>query len=286
MNKTALTAIVAGTAATLTAAIPAHDHICILGSCAGTEPMPERHHTAWTLQCNGKLYQFDAGEGCAYKAHTMGIDLTKLQAVFISHYHIDHNGGLMHLFYVRGKMSGKFKKELLAKPLPIYTTYPPQINAALDFMSACSLNKSDYRNNDTVKIHQIKDGTIFDDGTIKVEAMHNLHVGEMQDGLWRSFSFRITANGKKIVFSGDVKSINELDEFLTDCDILMMESGHHKPWEIAGTIRQNTNWQVRKLLFVHHGRAILNEPEETMRKTDQVWGSPAGYAYDGMIIDL
>ena len=286
MNKSVLTSIVAGTAMTLAASPPTNDHICILGSCSGTEPMPERRHTAWTLQCNGKLYQFDAGEGCAYTAHTMGIDLTKLQAIFISHYHIDHNGGLMHLFFVRNKMSGKFKKALLVKPLPVYTTYPPQINAALDFLSACSLNKSDYRNNNTVKIHQIKDGTIFDDNTIKVEALHNTHVGEMQNGLWRSFSFRITAASKKIVFSGDVKSINELDKFLTDCDILMMESGHHKPWEVAETIRKNPRWQVRKLLFVHHGRALLNEPEETIRKTDQAWGKPAEDAHDGMIINL
>ena len=286
MNKTALTSAIIGTALSVAATVPQSNHICILGSCAGTEPIAGRRHTAWTLQYNGKLYQFDAGEGCAYTAHTLGIDLTQLQAIFLSHYHIDHNGGLPHIFYVRSKMAVKFKKELLVKPLPIYTAYPPQINAALDFFSSCSMNRSNYRKNGTVKIHQIKDGTIFDDGTIKVEALHNLHVGEMKDGLWRSFSFRITAGGKKIVFSGDVKSVSDLDAFLSDCDILLMENGHHKPWEVAEAIRKNPRWQVRKLLFLHHGRAMLNDPEETMRKTNQAWGEAAGYAYDGMIIDL
>jgi ribonuclease BN (tRNA processing enzyme) len=286
MKKSILMIAAASVALSIAAAVPKSNHICILGSCAGTEPVPGRRHSAWTLQCNGKLYQFEAGEGCAYTAHTNGIDLTQLQAVFISHYHMDHNGGLPHIFYVRNKMAARFRKTLLAKPLPIYTAYPQQVNAVLDFLSSCSLNKKDFRKNNTASIHQIKDGTIFDDGTIKIEAIHNMHVGGMQNGLWRSFSFKINAAGKKIVFSGDVRNVHELDKFLTDCDILMIETGHHKPWEIAETIRKNSRWQVRKLIFVHHGRDLLNNPQESMHKTNQAWGKEAEYAFDGMIIEL
>jgi hypothetical protein len=199
MKKSILMIAAASVALSIAAAVPQSNHICILGSCAGTEPIPGRRHSAWTLQCNGKLYQFEAGEGCAYTAHTNGIDLTQLQAVFISHYHMDHNGGLPHIFYVRNKMAARYRKTLLAKPLPIYTAYPQQVNAVLDFLSSCSLNKKDFRKNNTASIHQIKDGTIFDDGTIKIEAIHNMHVDGMKNGLWRSFSFKINAAGKKIV---------------------------------------------------------------------------------------
>ena len=34
-----------------------------IGTCAGTEPMPDRRHACVVVECNDKLYFFDAGEG-------------------------------------------------------------------------------------------------------------------------------------------------------------------------------------------------------------------------------
>ena len=36
--------------------------IHFLGTCAGTEPIPGRRHTAMILESGNKFYQFDAGE--------------------------------------------------------------------------------------------------------------------------------------------------------------------------------------------------------------------------------
>ena len=115
MNKIVVSILAAFVAAAgLRAAPPAlpkladgRCRICILGSCSGTEPMLNRHHTALTLEYNGRLYQFDAGEGCAYTAYLGGVDLVNLRALFISHPHIDHNAGLPHLLMVRRKSSRK-----------------------------------------------------------------------------------------------------------------------------------------------------------------------------------
>ena len=260
--------------------------ICILGSCAGTEPMPGRHHTAWILQCGKKLYQFDAGEGCAYTAHIMGLDLTRLHAVFISHPHIDHNGGLPHLIAVRNKMASKWKLKLAVRPLPIYTPMPSQVAALQDFWTAAALNRYDYSQGKNFIPKKVMDGKVFDDGTIRVEAIHNKHCGIPADGIWRAFSYRITVDGKKIAYSGDIRNLEEMAPFLKDCDLLLMENGHHKPWKIAEQIRNNPAWKIRKLMFLHHGRSVLNEPEETAEKTRKAWGKPAGFAYDKMILEL
>ena len=56
-----------------------------LGTCAGTEPMPGRKHASVAVEVGDRLYWFDAGEGCSYTAHLMGLDLLKIKAVFISH---------------------------------------------------------------------------------------------------------------------------------------------------------------------------------------------------------
>ena len=51
--------------------------------------MPNRRHTSFVIEHRGGVYWFDAGEGCAYTAHLLGVDLLAVQAIFISHVHMD-----------------------------------------------------------------------------------------------------------------------------------------------------------------------------------------------------
>jgi hypothetical protein len=43
--------------------------IFICGSASGIEPIKGRHHSAWILETENKLYQFDAGENCICQAY-------------------------------------------------------------------------------------------------------------------------------------------------------------------------------------------------------------------------
>lgn len=77
----------------------------IFGSCAGTEPIAGRHHTALAIEINNRFYWFDAGESCTYTAYLMGIDLLRVADIFISHVHMDHVGGLQNLLWTIRKLS-------------------------------------------------------------------------------------------------------------------------------------------------------------------------------------
>lgn len=70
------------------------------------------------------------------------------------------------------------------------------------------------------------DGVIYEEGDIQVTACHNKHLGKSKP--FRSFSFQIEAGSKAIVYSGDVKSIDDFAQLIDGCDLLLMETGHHK----------------------------------------------------------
>ena len=108
--------------------------------------------------------------------------------------------------------------------------------------------------------HPIFDGTVFDNGKIKVEARHNIHIQPV-DEKYVSYSFIIYAEGKRIVYTADLKNRDELDSLIEGgCDALITETGHHKPDEVCAHLKEK---DIGKLLLVHHGRALLNSFEET-----------------------
>ena len=73
--------------------------LIIFGSLAGTNPRPGRNHTALALEKDGFLHWFDAGENCSRTMYFMGYKAEQIKRIFISHFHIDHCGGLMGFFY-------------------------------------------------------------------------------------------------------------------------------------------------------------------------------------------
>ena len=85
--------------------------LTFLGTCSGTEPLPGIHHSSFVLQIGGLNYWFEAGENCVHKAAELGIDPLMTAALFISHHHIDHIGGLPNLLTCIRKLSASIRRE-------------------------------------------------------------------------------------------------------------------------------------------------------------------------------
>jgi len=238
----------------------------IFGSCSGTEPFENRHHTAYAFEINRRIYWFDAGESCSHTAYTMGIDLMRVSNVFISHQHIDHVGGLCNLLWTVRKLN------LMKKLTPVYGDITVHMANTAVFDSVTYLlghigggKKNPYNH----LCCKISDGVILENPDVTVEAMHNLHLPP-EGGEWRSYSFILSAEGKRIITSGDIKDISELAPRLSEgCDLLLMESGHHDPKEVCRTVKEN-GWQIGRILFFHHGRIILNDFDGTLEKCREI----------------
>ena len=246
----------------------------ILGSCSGTEPMPGRRHTSTLLTSNDHMYLLDAGDSCAYTAHLLGYDLTKLESIFISHPHIDHVGGLPYLFFLLRKLCWR-RGESYDRVLRIYTPSAKPVVAALTM--------NDNHLDANTLIYPVKDGKLFDDGNLIVHARHNTHMNEICEP-YHSFSYLLSLEGKTIVYSGDVKNITELQGWL-DCDLLMMETGHHDPMQVASYLSTQIE-RPQRLLFVHNGRTMLATPEGCLHKCREILDSNIDIAFDGMTFDF
>ena len=223
--------------------------ITYLGTCSGTEPIADMHHCSLVIEVNGVNYWFDAGENCSYSAHLSGINLLNTKALFISHPHVDHVGGLANLLFTISKLITMHGGSLINQNT--LSVFSPKEN----LIDACLVISGEPKFN--LQQNGLADGVIFQDENVKVTAFHNAHLDEDGSLGWHSFSFLIEADGKKIVFSGDVKCPQELSKVIGDgCDYLIHETGHHKVTEV---IEFALAHNVKCLCFNHHGRQIIND---------------------------
>ncbi len=87
------------------------------------------------------------------------------------------------------------------------------------------------------------------------------------------------------MYSGDVKSIQDIETLIDGADLLMMETGHHSVDEVCRYLKTSGK-DFDKLVFIHHGRAILQDPEGELLKARNNLGDKVLVAFDGMVINL
>ena len=79
------------------------------------------------------------------------------------------------------------------------------------------------------------------------------------------------------MFTGDVRHVSEVAPLLDGADVLLAETGHHLP---EAVVRELVELGIcpPKLMFIHHGRAILEKGEAAVARARE--------SYSGEIIVL
>jgi len=257
--------------------------ISFLGTGSGTEPVLGYRHVSFAVEHRGRLFIFDAGESCSYTAHLTGLDLLSTRAVFISHAHMDHIGGLPKLLWDIRKLNlvGGGPSKTAGRRIDVFAP-DPRLMPAVFSMLACT--EGGFSIDFELVPHPLSDGSVFEDGGFSVEALRNGHLGSL-DGVWLSYSFRASWEGGSFVYSGDMKDVSELDPLLPGASLVLVETGHHKVEDVCLHFKELPGFEGR-VCFIHHGVAILNDFEGELWKARAILGTRVLFARDGGSLEL
>jgi len=266
----------------------------VLGS-GGPELQDKRASSSYLIWQDGQARVLvDAGGGSALRFGESGAQMSQLDVILFTHFHVDHSGDFAALI-----KSSWFEDR--KRPLPIYG--PP----GNDFMPATTEFVSDFFDDKRGVYRYLsellasgEDGSfkmqphnalaeatpvaIFRNGNLAVSAVRVTH------GPVPALAWRVEIGGKAIVFSGDTNGEGKgLPRLAEKADLFVahnavpegatgVERRLHMPPSVIGQIAGNA--RVKHLVLSHRMLRTLGKEEETQSEIRKRYAGPLDFAND------
>ena len=276
-------------------------------------PIPgQRNLSCNAVFVNGKFFIFDIGDGSARNIEQLRLPLTKIEAIFITHWHADHYFDLPEIInrsWVRGRTNtisvyGPDPIDSIMHGLNMFVT--PENQFRLDHHGPEIIDMSNANPIvNRVEINDSGEKAIYNKDDVVVTAFEVNH-----DPIDPAFGYKISFRGKSLVISGDTKKDARLIAVSKDADILLHEAlsfdfieRAQKIQEEAGMSRNATILKdildyhtspveaaevaaaagVKKLILTHLGPAPENPISRTFYTSgmDDIYEGPILLAEDG-----
>ena len=254
--------------------------ITILGSSSGM-PSPSRFCSSIFFQTEKFNFLLDCGEGTSSSLLRNKIDPELIDSIFISHAHSDHLSGLFLLIQMMHLLQRKIPMDVYL-PEEVVSGVRHLLDTLYLFPDKISLR---------LNLHPMIPNFMFENEGMTIQAHLNRHlVGnqKMIDELkvpnkMQSFCFVLNVSGKKIVYSGDIESSDDLVDIMKDADLLITECFHPKLEKLISLILEK---KVKLTVFTHIPLELEGKEKEILQEAHKMGLENIVMAYDGLVIEV
>ena len=245
--------------------------IVFLGTSHGN-PEANRFCSSAAVYVGNKVYLIDAGAPILPLLLSRGTRPQDVAGIFITHAHDDHYFGLIEYTRVVNH-SGEYADVSTPVLVPRKRLFSEMLNFRYNFKLWHGKGRTKYK--------KYRAGVIFDDGTVKVTAIPVKHI-------YRSYAFIFEAEGKRILFSGDLRrGMPDYPSILFNerFDLLVLEAAH--TYIDTPEVLDKINRSKIDRLIINHINPYRNTPEllsSAFSKIDKSVNCRA--AFDGMETEL
>ncbi|PKK84840.1 MAG: hypothetical protein CVT49_01410 [candidate division Zixibacteria bacterium HGW-Zixibacteria-1] len=227
--------------------------ITILGSGSGN-PSAERSSSGYVLEYNGRLLLFDCGSGVSSSFVRSAFEPAKVDAIFISHMHPDHVSDLpvfIQLLYLADRL----------EPLTVYLP-AEAVKPVKKYLNACYLfdEKLPFK----LELKAIDAPVTVLGREVEVKPIVNLHLMTNSEIIeateypnkMECYSYLVKIGGKKLLYTADIVSIDEMENYLEKLDLLITETTHVDTDQLPSLIEKK---QIAKVVLSHIGDDKISE---------------------------
>ncbi|HEY7166368.1 MAG TPA: MBL fold metallo-hydrolase [Candidatus Binatia bacterium] len=228
-----------------------------------------RNQSGYLIESSAGLFLLDCGPTTLLGLKKAGIDPRRIDAVFLSHLHGDHFGGLPFLF-----IEYLFQRKR-DKPLEIAGPLNTE-KRVRDLFQIMYGEGNAPRELPPARFHILNQGASTRVGNVEIFAFRVPH--QVKDV---SLALKLTCDGKRLLFSGDsswtdafVDHAAGVDLFLCECTFYEPQDANHVNYrELQTNLPRLT---CKRLLLTHLG-------EEMLFRRDEI---ALDCADDGMIVEF
>lgn len=254
------------------------DSLTVLGSSSGL-PQADRACSGYLLQTGESLSLIDCGGGVTSSFLRCHFDPMKLDRIFISHTHPDHCCELTLVIQMLHVMRSTRRLDIYV-PDEFVRPFLAWLNAVYLFPQHITPD---------LHIHGYADQFVFNHDSFTLTALANRHLDKSSEVIekydlpnrMQCHSFRITASGKRFLYSADLGSLEDISIYLDGLDFAIIESTHVELESLFDLARQSPDL---KIILTH-----LGSEEEVSRLHNQVHNTGLtniSIASDGLRLEL